>query len=756
MAVLTSVLERLASFKAAHQMPAEMFVSKLVEAGFFYSHNTRTVVCAGCGTTSPIAESHSNGDITVLRSSKYHSTGCSFVAPTPDLAGHHLNLTGTRRLQDNGLHSQHESAARVEGREEMTLTTEITEENHSPCERRLIEPDDFSNDGEPVDMSTIQIDLAVDGFHASPGTMEQTSLTRSTHIQQTSLTRCTHTPQETKPQSGTRDPGYFCDAADASPAESWGSEPEHLTLPRTHTTPASLSSTSCQKNPGHFTHFPLTKLTLEHLPAQARHHKVLRFLHLLGVLTVRVVCHSVSHHDSDTICVGTGMVALDNFQKNSNQPDQHKDRNKLDSVKKYLSTLVKKDKELIYIVTSRHVVSTDEQAKNSVVEFFFDDPGRKNVKIAKGVSIVPSHVIGDNKSILVCKTSDHGLVKQISQAGQNLLELARDLPRQVKQCLTKKVFIISHPHGLEKFVSYGDFVVVKYDLVGEGRRRKLVKINTLQGAHSARQVCLYAADTCPGTSGAPIVTFKPGHRDTNGAHDLQLDLWIHDGMDKTYKLGGSVMKEITNEDLLNENVSTTRPNLQEQISDDDASTNDRVVTSPIYKVLSTPTYSAYIAYQQRLASFRQWNFQHIHRPEVLAHAGFFYAGYADCIRCFQCGLGLKSWKPGDDVVEEHRKYRNTCPYLLANDKDGTSTAAPDDQLENEINNFSDDSTLQVLKRENTKLEQLLKCKVCFKANVKDLFLPCGELYACADCSKLLTHCPSCQKPILATVQTFFG
>lgn len=269
-------------------------------------------------------------------------------------------------------------------------------------------------------------------------------------------------------------------------AESWGSEPEHMTLPCTHAAPASLSSTPCQKNPGHFAHFPLNKLTLEHLPARARHPQVLRFLHLLGILTVRVVCHSASHQDGDTVCVGTGMVSLDYFQKNSNQTDQHKDRKKRDSVKKYLSTLVKKDKELIYIVTNSHVISNNEQAKTSVVEFFYDDPGRKNVKIAKGVSIVVSHVIGDNRSILVCETSDHGLVKQISQAGQNLLELAQDLPREVKQCLTKKVFIVSHPHGLEKFVSYGDFVLVKYDLVGEGSRRKLVKINNLQGMYTSK------------------------------------------------------------------------------------------------------------------------------------------------------------------------------------------------------------------------------------------------------------------------------
>ncbi|CAL1534118.1 unnamed protein product [Lymnaea stagnalis] len=48
------------------------------------------------------------------------------------------------------------------------------------------------------------------------------------------------------------------------------------------------------------------------------------------------------------------------------------------------------------------------------------------------------------------------------------------------------------------------------------------------------------------------------------------------------------------------------------------------------------------------------------------------------------------------------------------------------------------------------------CKVCCKSPIKDLFLPCGELYACSECSKLLTHCPSCNTQILATVTTYFG
>lgn len=39
------------------------------------------------------------------------------------------------------------------------------------------------------------------------------------------------------------------------------------------------------------------------------------------------------------------------------------------------------------------------------------------------------------------------------------------------------------------------------------------------------------------------------------------------------------------------------------------------------------------------------------------------AGYADCVRCFQCGLGLRSWKKGDDIFVEHQRHKPQCQFL---------------------------------------------------------------------------------------------
>lgn len=61
----------------------------------------------------------------------------------------------------------------------------------------------------------------------------------------------------------------------------------------------------------------------------------------------------------------------------------------------------------------------------------------------------------------------------------------------------------------------------------------------------------------------------------------------------------------------------------------------------------------------------------------------------------------------------------------------------------------------LLEKENRALQKQLTCRVCKQAPIKELFLPCGDLYACEECSKSLSHCPACNKQILATVKTYF-
>ncbi|KAK7500107.1 hypothetical protein BaRGS_00008654 [Batillaria attramentaria] len=80
--------------------------------------------------------------------------------------------------------------------------------------------------------------------------------------------------------------------------------------------------------------------------------------------------------------------------------------------------------------------------------------------------------------------------------------------------------------------------------------------------------------------------------------------------------------------------------------------------------LGGAVYPLYSQMDARRRSFQNW--QHVRGlPSVdeLITLGFFYAGYADCVRCFFCGIGLKSWEPDDNPAEVHARWRPTCDYL---------------------------------------------------------------------------------------------
>lgn len=64
---------------------------------------------------------------------------------------------------------------------------------------------------------------------------------------------------------------------------------------------------------------------------------------------------------------------------------------------------------------------------------------------------------------------------------------------------------------------------------------------------------------------------------------------------------------------------------------------------------------------------RQFVVQHIQETEYLEHFQrfAFSTGYADCVRCFFCGIGLKSWVEGDNPLVEHIRWRPNCGFLLS-------------------------------------------------------------------------------------------
>ncbi|CAL1536541.1 unnamed protein product [Lymnaea stagnalis] len=270
---------------------------------------------------------------------------------------------------------------------------------------------------------------------------------------------------------------------------------------------------------------------------------------------------------------------------------------------------------------------------------------------------------------------------------------------------------------------------------------------TLSNSHSGGgcvQVATHRDSRCQGLNSSQHAT--------NGSHATSQDVFANNTLQVSEPLREGPTPRM---------CSGNHSQLPSEARNDVICSDSPEVTSSVFKVLTHPSYPVFISYNKRLESFTNWQHHHIHQPGYLAQAGFFYAGYSDCVRCFQCGLGLRSWKPGDDVYDQHRKHRPSCPFLGTtvnvgtvegpNRTDGESSGEDDGGIPS-----TDDITVALLKRESAKLKERLLCKVCLKAPIKDLFLPCGELYACSDCSKLLTHCPACNKLILATSSIYFA
>lgn len=67
------------------------------------------------------------------------------------------------------------------------------------------------------------------------------------------------------------------------------------------------------------------------------------------------------------------------------------------------------------------------------------------------------------------------------------------------------------------------------------------------------------------------------------------------------------------------------------------------------------------AYVNRLSSFEP-GFCPVSN-EALALAGFRYEGPGDQVRCDYCQGRFKSWREGDDPLEEHKEHFKGCPFL---------------------------------------------------------------------------------------------
>ncbi|CAG5129522.1 unnamed protein product [Candidula unifasciata] len=235
---------------------------------------------------------------------------------------------------------------------------------------------------------------------------------------------------------------------------------------------------------------------------------------------------------------------------------------------------------------------------------------------------------------------------------------------------------------------------------------------------------------------------------------------------------------------------------------EDRNENGAVGGAGVALDLSKASYPLFSSAEARRQSFTSWSRTHSHRPEDLVAAGFFYAGYADCVRCFYCGLGLKYWRPNDIPAYQHARYRPHCVYnrlykgqdyidrvqqdlqvrpLISyivstecihkteeREKKGTTEQpidaappAPGEAMTAVVQrpnrgNIEFNELFMSVEREHTLLAERTTCRLCRRRPVSCIYLPCGHVIACQECADNATHCILCSKQIIGTANIYLA
>ncbi|GFO20795.1 hypothetical protein PoB_004730000 [Plakobranchus ocellatus] len=245
----------------------------------------------------------------------------------------------------------------------------------------------------------------------------------------------------------------------------------------------------CDKNSGHIDFIPVPNFCLDHLPEWCRSSSVLDYVIAICALTVRLRVSYTSKgrpegytfskdRGSDILHTGTGwvhnVVPGEGFCQcpkccQSSSPCQ--------------------TWFLVFIKTACHVVFNTEEAQSTKIDFFYDDKTSK-IETYWGQGVSDKNEQSDNCTIFFA-THNVALAEQLQQCIRRTEtqvfrpDHSRFFSRWHCSCI-----IVSHPHGQPKHVTLGKI--------------KLWPSATLE----FRKNFVYTTDTCPGSSGAPVVVFE--------------------------------------------------------------------------------------------------------------------------------------------------------------------------------------------------------------------------------------------------------
>ncbi|XP_059164509.1 uncharacterized protein LOC131947337 [Physella acuta] len=253
---------------------------------------------------------------------------------------------------------------------------------------------------------------------------------------------------------------------------------------------------SCEKNPGHNNFVPVNQLSLEHFPPGYHDNDVYDLTKVLADVMVRIAvkftspdrpefvegaedpypCYNTRGQNS--LHTGTGrMIKCTKGMKRPTDitcPCPECDHSDTPS----------KVWWEVHVLTARHVLFDDSEARQSSCRLWFDDDKSPVVKIY-GWKVGLLSVTERDMCVLYCVTHEVVVADKLEEMVRRFVYL-RDKVRdkyESRRGVDKLTIIVSHPHGCSKQVSVGHWV-----------DRQVVRGNLTRYT--------YTTCTCPGSSGA--------------------------------------------------------------------------------------------------------------------------------------------------------------------------------------------------------------------------------------------------------------
>lgn len=157
-----------------------------------------------------------------------------------------------------------------------------------------------------------------------------------------------------------------------------------------------------------------------------------------------------------------------------------------------------------------------------------------------------------------------------------------------------------------------------------------------------------------------------------------------------------------------------------------------------------PFHKGMISLTARCHSYNDWPLALLKSEKLsplnMSLAGLFYTGLGDFVKCFSCGITIKSWDlTKDDPLIRHtleQRQDQGCRFLRA------------------VSSKEDELRLKPKAVITTNIDT--KCKICIEEIVQITFLPCKHMTTCESCSILVSKCIICRGQITSYLRVYLS